>query len=62
MQMLGGWLDQALVDQRWIIIGQRAGAGNHGIRDIHIAPQEERTKVFRVNRFFSMWARRMLLK
>jgi len=21
MQMLGGWLDQALVDQRWIIIG-----------------------------------------
>src|SRR6202044_1756650 len=21
MQMLGGWLDQALVDQRWVIIG-----------------------------------------
>ena len=21
MQMLGGWLDQALVDQRWIILG-----------------------------------------
>src|ERR1700712_5803879 len=21
MQMLGGWLDQALVDQRWIIVG-----------------------------------------
>src|SRR5277367_2390736 len=23
MQMLGGWLDQALVDQRWIIIGAK---------------------------------------
>src|SRR5262245_14411924 len=23
MQMLGGWLDQALVDQRWTIIGSR---------------------------------------
>ena len=23
MQMLGGWLDQALVDQRWVIIGSR---------------------------------------
>ena len=23
MQMLGGWLDQALVDQRWIIIGSK---------------------------------------
>src|ERR1039457_2423902 len=24
MQMLGGWLDQALVDQRWIIVGSRS--------------------------------------
>ena len=23
MQMLGGWLDQALVDQRWIIVGSK---------------------------------------
>ncbi|MEP7117550.1 MAG: M42 family peptidase, partial [Acidobacteriota bacterium] len=23
MQMLGGWLDQALVDQRWVIIGAK---------------------------------------
>ena len=31
MQMLGGWLDQALVDQRWIIIGsQGAGACGDG--------------------------------
>ncbi|MGC2742554.1 MAG: M42 family peptidase, partial [Candidatus Angelobacter sp.] len=47
MQMLGGWLDQALVDQRWIIIGSKGPVrAITGIRDIHILPQEERTKVF----------------
>ncbi len=47
MQMLGGWLDQALVDQRWIIIGSKGPVrAITGIRDIHIAPQEERTKVY----------------
>jgi putative aminopeptidase FrvX len=47
MQMLGGWLDQALVDQRWIIIGSKGPVrAITGIRDIHIVPQEERTKVY----------------
>ena len=47
MQMLGGWLDQALVDQRWTIIGSKGPVhAITGIRDIHIVPQEERTKVF----------------
>ncbi len=47
MQMLGGWLDQALVDQRWVIIGSKGPVrAVTGIRDIHIAPQEERTKVY----------------
>ena len=47
MQMLGGWLDQALVDQRWTIIGSKGPVrAITGIRDIHIIPQEERTKVF----------------
>ncbi len=47
MQMLGGWLDQALVDQRWVIIG--ANGAVHavtGIRDIHVVPPDERTRVF----------------
>ena len=47
MQMLGGWLDQALVDQRWIIMG--ANGAVHavtGIRDIHVVPPDERTRVF----------------
>jgi putative aminopeptidase FrvX len=47
MQMLGGWLDQALVDQRWTIIGSKGPVrAVTGIRDIHIVPQEERSKVF----------------
>ncbi|HEY5029197.1 MAG TPA: M42 family metallopeptidase [Candidatus Angelobacter sp.] len=47
MQMLGGWLDQALVDQRWTIIGSKGPVrAITGIRDIHIVPQEERAKVY----------------
>ena len=47
MQMLGGWLDQALVDQRWIIIGSKGPVrAVTGIRDIHIVATEERTRVF----------------
>jgi putative aminopeptidase FrvX len=47
MQMLGGWFDQALVDQRWWIIGSKGPVlAVTGIRDIHIATPEERTKVF----------------
>ena len=47
MQMLGGWFDQALVDQRWWIIGSKGPVrAITGIRDIHIAPTEDRTRVF----------------
>ncbi len=47
MQMLGGWLDQALVDQRWIIIGSKGPVhAVTGIRDIHIVSPAERTQVF----------------
>ena len=47
MQMLGGWLDQALVDQRWIIVGSKGPVhAITGIRDIHVASADERTKVF----------------
>ncbi len=47
MQMLGGWLDQALVDQRWIILGSKGPVhAVTGIRDIHVVPAEERTKVY----------------
>ena len=47
MQMLGGWLDQALVDQRWVIVGARGPVqAITGIRDVHILPQDERNRVF----------------
>jgi endoglucanase len=47
MQMLGGWFDQALVDQRWVILGSKGPIyGVTGMRDIHVAPAEERTRVF----------------
>jgi endoglucanase len=47
MQMLGGWLDQALVDQRWIIIGSKGAVhAVTGIRDVHVVPPEERTRVY----------------
>jgi endoglucanase len=40
MQMLGGWLDQALVDQRWVIIGSKGPVeAVTGIRDIHLDAQ-----------------------
>jgi putative aminopeptidase FrvX len=47
MQMLGGWLDQALVDQRWVIIGSKGPVhAVTGIRDVHVMPADERTRVF----------------
>jgi putative aminopeptidase FrvX len=47
MQMLGGWLDQALVGQRWIIIGSKGPVhAVTGIRDIHVLPQNDRSQVF----------------
>jgi putative aminopeptidase FrvX len=47
MQMLGGWLDQALVDQRWIIIGSKGPVqAVTGIRDTHVVPADERGRVF----------------
>jgi putative aminopeptidase FrvX len=53
MQMLGGWLDQALVDQRWIIIGSKGPVrAVTGIRDIHLVPQEERTRVYHRDSIF----------
>ncbi len=47
MQMLGGWLDQALVDQRWVILGSNGPVhAVTGIRDIHVLPAGDRDKVF----------------
>ncbi len=53
MQMLGGWLDQALPDQRWVILGSKGPVtAVTGIRDIHYTPTEERTKVIPRDQIF----------
>ena len=46
MQLLGGWLDQALVDQRWTILGAKGPMlAVTGIRDAHLATAAERNRV-----------------
>ena len=59
MQMLGGWLDQALVDQRWIILGSKGPVeAVTGIRDIHVITPAERTAVIpRENVFLDIGAK-----
>ncbi len=53
MQMVGGWLDQALVDQRWVIVGSKGTVhAVTGIRDIHVLPSDERNRVFRRDELF----------
>jgi putative aminopeptidase FrvX len=45
-QLLGGWLDQALVDQRWIILTARGPVlGVSGLISPHITPEARRTQV-----------------
>ena len=53
MQMLGGWLDQALTDQRWIILGSKGPIhAVTGIRDIHVITPSEVTAVIPRNDIF----------
>jgi putative aminopeptidase FrvX len=53
MQMLGGWLDQALTDQRWIILGSKGPVhAVTGIRDIHVITPTEVTAVIPRNDIF----------
>lgn len=59
MQMLGGWLDQALPGQRWLIIGARGPVhAVSTIRDVHVVPAADRDKPFnRDNLFLDVGAR-----
>lgn len=53
MQMVGGWLDQALLRQCWVILGSKGTVDAvTGIRDIHVLPQDERNKIFPRNDIF----------
>ena len=46
MQMLGGWLDEALVDQRWVIWGSKGPVNaTSGIRDAHLTGAADRDRL-----------------
>jgi putative aminopeptidase FrvX len=46
MQMLGGWLDEALVGQRWVIIGSKGPVrATSTVRDAHLAGAGDRDKL-----------------
>ena len=45
-QLLGGWLDQALVDQRWTILTAKGPVvAVSGLKSVHVTPAEERGRV-----------------
>lgn len=47
-QLSGGWLDQALVDQRWTILTANGPIpAVSGLKSVHVTPTEERTRVTR---------------
>jgi endoglucanase len=53
MQMLGGWLDEALPGQRWVILTAKGPVkAVSGIRDVHVTPTEERAKPFNRDNLF----------
>src|SRR5579875_773105 len=53
IQMLGGWLDQALPGQRWVILTAKGPVkAVSGIRDVHLTPADERTKAFNRDSLF----------
>ena len=53
IQMLGGWLDQELADQRWVISTSRGPVyAISGIRDIHETPNSELLKLVARDQMF----------
>ncbi len=52
-QTLGGWLDQSLINQRWVVL-TRGGAvpGVTGIKTVHVMTPEARGKVFKRDDIF----------
>ena len=52
-QTLGGWLDQALINQRWVIQTRNGPvAGVSGIKTVHVMTPEARTQIFKREQIF----------
>ena len=53
VKTLGGWLRQALPDQRWTILGSHGPVmGVSGIRTIHVTPAAQRERVWSLEEIF----------
>ena len=52
-QPLGGWLDQAFINQRWVILTQKGSVhGVTGLKTVHVMTQEARNQVFKREQMF----------
>lgn len=52
-QTLGGWLDQTLINQRWVIVTRhRSVNGITGIKTPHVIPMDARNTVFKRDQMF----------
>ena len=52
-QTLGGWLDQSLINQRWVILTRQGNVhGVSGIKTVHVMTPESRTQVFKRDEMF----------
>jgi endoglucanase len=52
-QALGGWLDQALVDQRWVVLTRQGPLpGVTGVKTVHVMTPEARNQAFKREQMF----------
>ncbi|MBI2855504.1 MAG: M42 family peptidase, partial [Chloroflexi bacterium] len=52
-QTLGGWLDQALINQRWVVLTNKGPVpGVTGIKTVHVMSQEARNQLFKRDQMF----------
>ncbi|MSQ42141.1 MAG: M42 family peptidase [Dehalococcoidia bacterium] len=52
-QPLGGWLDQALINQRWVVLTSHGAVpGVTGIKTVHVMTAEARGKLFKREEMF----------
>ena len=53
VKTLGGWLRQALPDQRWVILGREGAVpAVSGLRTTHVTPPSERERVWALEEIF----------
>ena len=52
-QTIGGWLDQSLINQRWVVLTRNGSVpGVTGIKTVHVMTPEARSRVFKRDEMF----------